>query len=235
MNHDFLLHCNLLSQQYAIDQVAKVQDHDISYINRIQEKFRTTDYKTYRDAEESMTTDDVGKEVPKSTFLPSSFRFGERHMRERFRDIMALCKKLGNPSLFLTMTANPNWREIVEECQRSGETPSMRPDIVSRVFNIKLKQLEEELFQNGLFGKCIGHVRVIEFQKVSLRSSVDGALDLFSTKMSSNNCRVVARFAPRSYSHLATGRGHPSSRYSPVHFCGNSRCPFGSRASRCRD
>ena len=167
MNRDILLHCNLLSQQYVIDQTAKIQDHDIAYLNTIQEKFRTSDYKTFTDAQEAGTTDSIGKEVPKSTFLPSSFRFGERHMRERFRDTMAQCKTLGNPSVLVTMTANPAWAEVVEECKRSGETASMRPDIVSRVFRMKLQQLEAELFSNGLLGKCVGHVRVIEFQKVS--------------------------------------------------------------------
>ena len=42
------------------------------------------------------------------------------------------------------------------------------PDIVSRVFRLKLKALEKDLYTNGVFGRTVGRLRVVEFQKRGL-------------------------------------------------------------------
>ena len=168
LDKDYLLHCGQLTQQYAIDQCVKVQDNDLAWHLRDKNKYRTTNYATYEAANETKTTDSIGREVPKGTFLPKSFRWGDRRNRERFRDVMAMSNKLGNPSLFITMTANVKWKEIVDELKRYGEDSGMRDDIIARVFQMKLRQMEEELYERGLFGKCVAHVRVIEFQKVGV-------------------------------------------------------------------
>ena len=39
------------------------------------------------------------------------------------------------------------------------------PDLVSRVFQLKLKALEEDLLKDGIFGARIANLRVNEFQK----------------------------------------------------------------------
>lgn len=49
------------------------------------------------------------------------------------------------------------------------QNPEELPDIIARVFNMKLEALEEEFYSGGIFGKCIAHLRVIEFQKRGLR------------------------------------------------------------------
>ncbi|XP_010229638.1 uncharacterized protein LOC104582051 [Brachypodium distachyon] len=45
---------------------------------------------------------------------------------------MALVQKYGKPDIFLTMTCNPNWEEIVNELF-PGQTPQDRPDLVVRL------------------------------------------------------------------------------------------------------
>ena len=63
-------------------------------------------------------------------------------MAEKYQDAMALCRCYGNPDLFITMTANPKWAEIDEYLRISGDSSANdRPDIESRVFNLKLDQL----------------------------------------------------------------------------------------------
>jgi hypothetical protein len=47
--------------------------------------------------------------------LPPSFIGGPRDMRRRYLDAMALVQRFGKPDLFLTMTCNPNWEEIIKE------------------------------------------------------------------------------------------------------------------------
>ena len=47
---------------------------------------------------------------------------------------MAICREYRNPDLFITMTANPNWKEIKEHLDRyGGGSPNDRPDIECRV------------------------------------------------------------------------------------------------------
>jgi hypothetical protein len=57
---------------------------------------------------------------------------------------MALVRKFGKPNLFITMTCNPNWPEILHEL-RLGEEANDRLDLTSRVFNMKLNALLEDL------------------------------------------------------------------------------------------
>jgi hypothetical protein len=37
---------------------------------------------------------------------------GEKEMKKRHMDAMALVQTYGKPDIFLTMTCNPNWQEI---------------------------------------------------------------------------------------------------------------------------
>ncbi len=46
---------------------------------------------------------------------------------------MAFVRKFGKPDLFITMTCNPNWLEILHEL-RCGEETNDHPDLTSRVF-----------------------------------------------------------------------------------------------------
>ena len=64
------------------------------------------------------------------------------------------------------MTANPHWPEILREL-RPGERPCDRSDLVHRVFNLKMDQLEKKLKENAL-GTYQAMVRVVEYQKRGL-------------------------------------------------------------------
>jgi len=61
-------------------------------------------------------------------------------MNQLYQDSMALVKKFGKPDLFITMTCNSNWPKILHEL-RLGEEANDRPDLTSRVFNMKLNAL----------------------------------------------------------------------------------------------
>jgi hypothetical protein len=62
-------------------------------------------------------------------------------MRRRYMDAMALVRKFGKPDIFLTMTCNPNWDEIKDELY-PGQAPQDHPDLVTRVFRVKLEELK---------------------------------------------------------------------------------------------
>ncbi|KAJ9547060.1 hypothetical protein OSB04_019603 [Centaurea solstitialis] len=89
---------------------------------------------------------------------------GPRDMRRRFLDAIALVQDDGKPDIFLTMTCNPKWPEILKELL-PGQTAADRPDLVARIFRAKLEDLNDHLFQKNILGIVIAYVYVIEFQK----------------------------------------------------------------------
>ena len=99
--------------------------------------------------------------------LPSTFIGSPRYMEQLYQDAMAVVRKKGKPDLFITMTYNPNWKEIQANLLQ-GQKASDRPDLCSKVFNIKKKILIDLIVKNKIFGITIVHLYVIEFQKRGL-------------------------------------------------------------------
>merc|ERR1712239_99436 len=79
---------------------------------------------------------------------------------------MAICRKYLKPDFFITFTCNPHWEEITDEL-KPGETAQDRPELVSRVFKMKKDLFVEDLVKNGIFGRMVAHLYVIEYQVVS--------------------------------------------------------------------
>ena len=81
---------------------------------------------------------------------------------------MTLVRKFGKPELFITFTCNPRWQEISSSL-REGQASTDRPDIVNRVFELKLKDLLDDLFKKGVLGLPKASCYTIEEQKRSLK------------------------------------------------------------------
>ena len=79
---------------------------------------------------------------------------------------MAICRYFHKPDLFLIMTTNPKWPEILHSLF-PGQTATNRSDIISWVFEQKKKALLK-LIDNGFFGTTITYIHTIEFQKRGL-------------------------------------------------------------------
>ncbi len=99
--------------------------------------------------------------------LLATFAGSPRHMKKLYQDSMALVRKFGKPDLFITMTCNPNWPEILHEL-KPGEEVNDRPDLTSMVFNMKLNALLKDLLQNGVLGTALADIHVVEWQKRGL-------------------------------------------------------------------
>ncbi|GBM84750.1 hypothetical protein AVEN_64890-1 [Araneus ventricosus] len=89
------------------------------------------------------------------------------NMQQNYQDAMAMVRKFGKPDLFLTFTCNPSWFEVLN-CMEGVQRPEDRPDIIIRVFNMKLKELLEGICKHGIFGTVLTYIYVIEFQKRGL-------------------------------------------------------------------
>ena len=80
---------------------------------------------------------------------------------------MTYVRKHGHPDLFITFTCNPKWNEIEKELLR-GQTATDRPDLVDRVFKLKLNQMVELVTKKELFGPAKAFMYTVEFQKRGL-------------------------------------------------------------------
>ncbi|GBM46501.1 hypothetical protein AVEN_66190-1 [Araneus ventricosus] len=89
------------------------------------------------------------------------------NMQQNYQDAMAMVRKFGKPDLFLTFTCKPSWFEVLN-CMEGVQRPEDRPDIIIRVFNMKLKELLEDICKHGIFGTVLTYIYVIEFQKRGL-------------------------------------------------------------------
>ena len=140
-----------------------MEDQKLKFIQDNQTRFRCDTYERVGAAMRAGELADVGRPIR----LISTYVGGPRYLHQLFQDSMAIMCKLGQPSLFITMTCNPKWPEITAGLL-PGQVPSDRPDIVARVFNMKKKQLLQDITERQVFGKVIAHVSAIEFQKRGL-------------------------------------------------------------------
>ncbi|CAI5722376.1 unnamed protein product [Peronospora effusa] len=105
--------------------------------------------------------------IGRKMILPSSFAGSDRQMSQLYQDAMAIVRKYGRPDLFVTFTCNPKWPEIRAELE-PGQQPHDRPELVARLFNLKLQELMRDFSERKIFGTVVGKVWVIEFQKRGL-------------------------------------------------------------------
>ncbi|XP_066910716.1 uncharacterized protein [Clytia hemisphaerica] len=84
-----------------------------------------------------------------------------------YLDAMAVVSKHGKPDAFLTFTCNPRWREVTENLLPNQKAHG-RPDLLTRVFRMKLFAMKKEIMQDGILGMVVARVDVIEFQKRGL-------------------------------------------------------------------
>ncbi|XP_059289718.1 uncharacterized protein LOC132043247 isoform X6 [Lycium ferocissimum] len=140
-----------LFQQFLVDGYTMIESSRLKFIRTHQKQLRVDFYKVLTDAILHGDTDPSSQ--GKRVILPSSFTGGARYMLQNYQDAMAICKWAGYPDLFITFTCNPKWPEITRFVESRGLTPEDRPDILSRVFKIKLDGLIKDLKDNQVFGQ----------------------------------------------------------------------------------
>ncbi|XP_075499811.1 uncharacterized protein LOC142538359 [Primulina tabacum] len=160
-----LLYGGRLLQQYIVDMYIKLETTRLDYYRRNQTEIRSEMYQGIVDSVVGGET--RGSEIGHRIVLPTSFIGGPRDMRKRYLDAIALVKAFGKPDLFLTITCNPEWKEIKENLF-DGQVAHDRPDLVSRVFRSKLIDLKDQVLKKCIFGRVAAYVYVIEFQKRGL-------------------------------------------------------------------
>lgn len=139
-----------LTCEYLVDMYSRIEEERLNYI----QLGRQQQYRSSPQIESGF-----------QNMLPASFLGSRAWASEQVADALALCREYGKPSLFLTMTTNPQWPEIVEVLQPQ-QTACEIPEVVCRVFKARLEVLLKLL--RTYFGKILYMVRVVELQKRGL-------------------------------------------------------------------
>ncbi|KAK7293775.1 hypothetical protein RJT34_16648 [Clitoria ternatea] len=138
----------------------------LSYIRTHQKELRVDKYNNLHRSNDQLHTQ--GSNKGKRIILPSTFVGGRRYMDQLYFDAMVICSFVGFPDLFLTFTCNPNWSEVQRLLRPLHLKAQDHPDIITRVFKIKLDQLMTDLTKNKIFGTIVAYLYTIEFQKRGL-------------------------------------------------------------------
>jgi hypothetical protein len=136
----------------------RIEGTRLHFIRQNQTSLGSEVYNNLTDYLESNTN---ASNVDRRVILPSSFNGSPRNMYQNYLDAMSIVQHFGKPSLFITMTCNPSWPEIVSNIG-VGESANFRPDIVVRVFKSKLKALIEGLTLKNIFGKVEALINTTE-------------------------------------------------------------------------
>jgi hypothetical protein len=130
-----------------------VEENRVRFIIKNNKNLRSVIYQGIHDALHKGDFD--GNNVGKKVILPTSFTRSKRYMVQNYQDAMAICRFYGPPDLFITFTCNPKWQEIADALDFiPGQKPSARPDIVSRVFKLKVEELVSVQKKGTYFGKA---------------------------------------------------------------------------------
>lgn len=149
--YSLLLNARRLFQQFLVDAFTMIESARLHYIRSQQTKLRCDSYKNI--AANIDHGDASASNTGKRTILPSTFTGGARYMMQKYLDAMALCKTFGYPDLFITITCNPKWPEIVRFLKAKNLNAEDRPDILCRLFKIKLDEIIQDFKKKNIFGK----------------------------------------------------------------------------------
>ncbi|XP_056855869.1 uncharacterized protein LOC108836073 [Raphanus sativus] len=161
-----LLHSRKLFQQFLVDAFTTIETNRLCFLKLNQKCLRSDSYDSIKQAENNGQVDmnDQGARF----FLPASFTGSPRYMKNNYLDAMAVCRHFGFPDLFITFTCNPKWPEITRYLTQKNLNTEDRPEIISRVFKMKLDSLMTDLTDNEILGKTVASMYTVEFQKRGL-------------------------------------------------------------------
>ncbi|CAH9118534.1 unnamed protein product [Cuscuta europaea] len=159
----YILRAKCLFQQFLVDGYTMMESARLQYIRQHQKELRSDLYSGLADAVGRGETN--ASRLGQLIVLPNSFTGSAHYMMHNYQDVMAICRWEGYPHLF---TCNPKWPEIMRFVSDRGLNPDDRPNILCRIFKMKVDLLIKDLKQNKIFGDVKAVVYTIEFQKRGL-------------------------------------------------------------------
>jgi len=161
----YLQRCKRLWGEYLFDQRIKVEHSRLLWQRLNQKSLRCEMYNLVVDAVRDGSA--AKRRIGKGVLLHSSHFVSPRYKAENYSDSMAFVRAFGKPSFFGTFTCNPQWKES-QDALLPNQTPNDRPDLITRVFKMELKQLINMIKKDNVFGYCLAFVMTVAFQKRGL-------------------------------------------------------------------
>ncbi len=129
---------------------------------------QTTDNLTKQEEQDRRATGYID-EPKNESYLPSSVHGSPRHMTALAKNALVLVSEFGCLNVFLTLTCNPKWPEIVLQLL-DGQTAFDHPDVIEAVFKSRLDQMKMNIQNGKYFDGCepAYMFHVIEYQYCSL-------------------------------------------------------------------
>lgn len=153
-----LLCSRKLLQQFLVDAYTMVESSRLSYIRHNQDQLRADMYKGIQ--ERILQGDTDARSTGARIILPGSFTGSPRYMFNNFVDALQICNWIGFPCYFVTVTCNPKWPEVQRALDSFNLRPEDRPDILCRIFKMKLDTMIKGYKSGNVFGK----VRACKYQ-----------------------------------------------------------------------
>ena len=140
-----------LAQYWVMDFYSRVLDQRMSAVRKLRGRImmgqtRHQSANLTEDEEDERRAagfHDVNDEQNES-YLPGSVHGSPRHMASLARNALVLVSEYGCPHVFITLTCNPKWPEIVSQLVH-GQTAFDRPDLTGVVFKSRLDQFKMNL------------------------------------------------------------------------------------------
>ena len=162
--------CGYLLQQYAVDQWLKIEEQRFQFIRDNHMQLRVDQYRGLVDhlerRQERLNAQNGNADVRpgRPVVLPSTHHNSRRSMQQRYQDAMTIVAKYGKPDLFITITCNLVWPEITNNLWPNQSWHDSL-HLVTRVFRQYLQNIVLDLWENGILGRSLAMIHVMEFQK----------------------------------------------------------------------
>jgi hypothetical protein len=153
--------------------VSRSIDRKLNFITRNQETIMMGNKRSNnrrRNADDNSDRDDSSDDEDdpnRNVFLPSSFHGSPRHRKNLALNALHIVNTIGPTTLFITGTTNTNWPEIRSQLL-PGQSAFDRPDVVTQVFQARLKKFIHNLKHGEISYYSAFHFHVFNIYKLSL-------------------------------------------------------------------
>ena len=157
-----ILYGERLKLFWLCDQGLKVDNNDVRFKGSeiIQKKMRQIDLKTQKKLKKNQkVVDEEGD--PK--VLNSNQKKSKKWYHKQYLNAIANSLNLDGYDLFITGTGDDKSPEL--RGLHDGRTPGTCPELTNRLFRLKMKEIMNDIFNKQIFGRVVGRVWVIEYQK----------------------------------------------------------------------
>jgi hypothetical protein len=194
-----------LAQYWLMDFYLRVLDQRMSIIQKIKTRImmgqtrQISDNLTKHEEQDRHAAGYID-EPKNESYLPSSVHGSPCHMTTLANNALVLVSEFGCLHVFITLTCNPKWPEIVSQLL-DGQTASDRPDVTAAVYKSRLDQMKMDI-RNGKYFD--GHeptylFHVIEYQYPGLpHAHIVAQLD-DANDIDDPNCEDLTNFINRHF------------------------------------